>query len=106
MRPRVRGESAHGNNVGVPDTREPLRIALLDSIPQWGGGQNWDVQTARGLTGRGHFVAIACARAARSKRARAPRACPSGARRSAASAGAAAAPSRSPASCATSASRS
>ncbi|MEN8161682.1 MAG: glycosyltransferase family 4 protein [Myxococcota bacterium] len=41
---------------------ELLRVALLDSIPAWGGGQKWDVQTARALTQRGHFVTIACAR--------------------------------------------
>jgi glycosyltransferase involved in cell wall biosynthesis len=57
----VRLEVAHGNNVRVPETAEPLRLALLDSIPHWGGGQKWDVQTARALARRGHFVAIACA---------------------------------------------
>jgi len=58
----VRVAGAHGTNVRVPETPAPLRVALLDSIPQWGGGQKWDVQAARALTRRGHVVAIACAR--------------------------------------------
>jgi glycosyltransferase involved in cell wall biosynthesis len=57
----VRAEGAHGNNVRVPETPERLRVALLDSIPVWGGGQKWMLTTAQALTGRGHFAAIACA---------------------------------------------
>jgi glycosyltransferase involved in cell wall biosynthesis len=41
---------------------ERLRVAVLDSIPAWGGGQKWDVEAALGLMRRGHFAAIACAR--------------------------------------------
>jgi hypothetical protein len=70
----VRRAAAHGTYALVPDTREPLRIALLDSIPEWGGGQKWDLQTAHGLAERGHFVAIACTRgSALEARARAAR---------------------------------
>jgi glycosyltransferase involved in cell wall biosynthesis len=58
----VRVEGAYGNNRRVSANEERLRVALLDSIPAWGGGQKWDVQTARALTQRGHFVAVACAR--------------------------------------------
>ncbi len=57
----MRAEGAHGNNVHVPETPERLRIALLDSIPVWGGGQKWMLTTAQALTRRGHFVAIGCA---------------------------------------------
>lgn len=38
----------------------PLRVVLLDSIPGWGGGEKWCVQSARALRERGHRVAIAC----------------------------------------------
>ena len=41
---------------------EALRLVLLDSISDWGGGQKWDLQAALAWTGRGHRVAIACAR--------------------------------------------
>jgi glycosyltransferase involved in cell wall biosynthesis len=58
----VRFEDAYGNNRRVSANDERLRVALLDSIPAWGGGQKWDVQTAQALTQRGHFVALACAR--------------------------------------------
>jgi glycosyltransferase involved in cell wall biosynthesis len=47
--------------VRVPETPERLRVALLDSIPVWGGGQKWMLTTAQALTRRGHFVAVACA---------------------------------------------
>ncbi len=59
----MRAEGAHGNNVRVPETPERLRVALLDSIPVWGGGQKWMLTTAQALARRGHFVTIACARA-------------------------------------------
>lgn len=58
----MRFEGAYGNNRRVSANDERLRVALLDSIPAWGGGQKWDVQTAQALTRRGHFVALACAR--------------------------------------------
>jgi glycosyltransferase involved in cell wall biosynthesis len=58
----VQFEGAYGNNRRVRANEERLRVALLDSIPLWGGGQKWDVQTAVSLTRRGHFVAIACAK--------------------------------------------
>lgn len=45
----------------VPETPERLRVALLDSIPVWGGGQKWMLTTAQALTRRGHFAAVACA---------------------------------------------
>jgi glycosyltransferase involved in cell wall biosynthesis len=41
---------------------ERLRVAVLDSIPAWGGGQKWDLEAALSLARRGHFVAIACTR--------------------------------------------
>jgi glycosyltransferase involved in cell wall biosynthesis len=56
-----RAEGAHGNNVRVPETPERLRVALLDSIPVWGGGQKWMLTTAQALARRGHFAAVACA---------------------------------------------
>jgi len=59
--PRVQFEAAYGNNRPVRANDERLRVALLDSIPLWGGGQKWDVQAALSLARRGHFVAIACA---------------------------------------------
>ena len=55
-------EGAYGNNRLVRANDERLRVALLDSIPHWGGGQKWDLQAARSLARRGHFVAIACAK--------------------------------------------
>jgi glycosyltransferase involved in cell wall biosynthesis len=58
----VRFEGAYGNNRRVSANHERLRVALLDSIPAWGGGQKWGVQTAQALTQRGHFVALACGR--------------------------------------------
>jgi glycosyltransferase involved in cell wall biosynthesis len=58
----VRFEGAYGNNRRVSANHERLRVALLDSIPAWGGGQKWGAQTAQALTQRGHFVALACAR--------------------------------------------
>jgi len=42
--------------------REPLRVALLDSIPVWGGGEKWCVSTARALAARGHHVLVGGAR--------------------------------------------
>jgi glycosyltransferase involved in cell wall biosynthesis len=41
---------------------QPLRVVLLDSITEWGGGEKWCVDTARELAARGHRVVIACAR--------------------------------------------
>jgi glycosyltransferase involved in cell wall biosynthesis len=58
----VRFEGAYGNNRRVSANDERLRVAVLDSIPAWGGGQKWDVQAAQSLARRGHFAAIACAR--------------------------------------------
>jgi glycosyltransferase involved in cell wall biosynthesis len=58
----VRAEGAHGNNVRVPETPEQLRVALLDSIPVWGGGQKWMRDTAQALRRRGHLTWVACAR--------------------------------------------
>jgi glycosyltransferase involved in cell wall biosynthesis len=57
----VQFEGAYGNNRFVRANDERLRVALLDSIPLWGGGQKWDLQAALSLARRGHFVAIACA---------------------------------------------
>lgn len=42
-------------------TSAALRVALLDSIPTWGGGEKWCLDAATALRARGHFVAIACA---------------------------------------------
>jgi glycosyltransferase involved in cell wall biosynthesis len=58
----VRFEGAYGNNRRVSANDERLRVAVLDSIPAWGGGQKWGVQAALSLARRGHFAAIACAR--------------------------------------------
>jgi glycosyltransferase involved in cell wall biosynthesis len=58
----VQFEGAYGNNRRVSANDERLRVAVLDSIPAWGGGQKWDVQAALSLARRGHFAAIACAR--------------------------------------------
>jgi glycosyltransferase involved in cell wall biosynthesis len=58
----VRFEEAYGNNRCVSAKDERLRVAVLDSIPAWGGGQKWDLEAALSLARRGHFVAIACAR--------------------------------------------
>lgn len=55
-------EGAYGNNRPVSANDERLRVALLDSVPVWGGGQKWDMQAAAALARRGHFAAIACAR--------------------------------------------
>lgn len=57
----MRAEGAHGNNVRVAETPERLRVALLDSIAVWGGGQKWMLTTAQALAARGHFAAVACA---------------------------------------------
>ena len=58
----MRFEGAYGNNRRVSANDERLRVAVLDSIPAWGGGQKWDVQAALSLARRGYFAAIACAR--------------------------------------------
>jgi len=58
----VRFEGAYGNNRDVSAKDERLRVAVLDSIPTWGGGQKWDLEAALSLARRGHQVAIACAR--------------------------------------------
>jgi glycosyltransferase involved in cell wall biosynthesis len=55
-------EGAYGNNRLVSAKDERLRVAVLDSIRAWGGGQKWDVEAALSLARRGHFAAIACAR--------------------------------------------
>jgi glycosyltransferase involved in cell wall biosynthesis len=72
----VQFAGAYGNNRRVSANDERLRVAVLDSIPAWGGGQQWDVQAALSLAHRGHFAAIACARGsaleARAKRAGLP----------------------------------
>jgi glycosyltransferase involved in cell wall biosynthesis len=57
----VQFEGAYGNKRLVRANDDRLRLALLDSIPLWGGGQKWDLQAAQSLAQRGHFVAIACA---------------------------------------------
>lgn len=53
-------EGAYGKNRRVSANDERLRVALLDSISVWGGGQKWMLQTAQALTRRGHHVALAC----------------------------------------------
>jgi glycosyltransferase involved in cell wall biosynthesis len=58
----VQFAGAYGNNRRVSANDERLRVAVLDSIPAWGGGQKWDLQAALSLARRGHFAAIACAR--------------------------------------------
>lgn len=40
----------------------PLRVVLLDSILDWGGGEKWCLQSAQALAERGHRIAIACSR--------------------------------------------
>jgi hypothetical protein len=40
----VQFEGAYGNNRPVRANDERLRLALLDSIPLWGGGQKWDLR--------------------------------------------------------------
>jgi glycosyltransferase involved in cell wall biosynthesis len=45
-----------------PSCAAPLRVAFLDSIPEWGGGQKWCVESGRALGARGHQVLVACAR--------------------------------------------
>ena len=57
----MRFGGTYGNKRLVRANDERLRLALLDSIPLWGGGQKWDIQAALSLAQRGHFVAIACA---------------------------------------------
>lgn len=42
--------------------RAALRVAILDSIVKWGGGEKWCVDAARSLCGRGHHAVIACGR--------------------------------------------
>ncbi len=42
--------------------RDALRVLLLDSIREWGGGEKWCVETARWLSMRGHRIALGCAR--------------------------------------------
>ena len=46
----------------APTSVAPLRLLFLDSIPTWGGGEAWTLETARGLTERGHAVVVGCAR--------------------------------------------
>jgi glycosyltransferase involved in cell wall biosynthesis len=45
-----------------PSCAAPLRVAFLDSIPEWGGGQKWCVESALALARRGHQVLVGCAR--------------------------------------------
>jgi glycosyltransferase involved in cell wall biosynthesis len=47
----------------VPESSAaPLRACFLDSIPEWGGGQKWCLESARALAARGHEVLVGCAR--------------------------------------------
>lgn len=49
--------------MGRTGQNEPLRVALLNSISGWGGGEKWCLQTALALRDRGHSPLIACAKA-------------------------------------------
>src|SRR5262245_20825291 len=46
------------------ETTKPagVNVALLDSLPIWGGGQKWCVQAAAALRERGHRPLVVCAR--------------------------------------------
>ena len=48
--------------MGRTGQNEPLRVALLNSISGWGGGEKWCLQTALALRERGHSPLIACAK--------------------------------------------
>lgn len=37
---------------------EPLRITLLNTLPIWGGGERWILDTARGLAERDHEIRV------------------------------------------------
>lgn len=43
-----------------PLPARPLRLLIVNSIRAYGGGEKWALETARGLSARGHHVAFAC----------------------------------------------
>ncbi len=58
----VKSSHLHGESTRGPFAAPARRFSLLivNSIRAYGGGEKWALQTARGLSERGHRVAFAC----------------------------------------------